>query len=332
LGGFVEGGEGLGKAELAGEVLSVGYEQVGVFGALGEEGGVVVVGAGGVARFSENFSQHAGDGGIFWVGVVEFLDEGQGFRLVLCGEDRGQLRSEGGVIRGLLECGAEEGFGFRELIGGDEDVGEAGVGGSGFGIGGENAAVGGLGGFVVAGLLRQFGGEKGVVWGFGRELEGLEEVVGGLGGVVVAIDLSEGAPGAGFGERADFSGVEVGGEGELGAGVVEFVLTGEKEAEGDMGLKGFGVGFNGLAVEGDGVVEAVLGVGHVAGVEEGAGVSEVGGDVGSQFGRGGFPVGFGDGGFGFCDFRGEGLRSRGWRGSGCLGFRSGGGGLRMGRE
>jgi hypothetical protein len=205
----------------------------------------------------------------------------------------------------LLEGGAEKGFGLRKLVGSDEDVGESGVGGGGFGIGCEDAAIGGLGGFVVARLLGKVGGEQGIVGGFGGELEGLEEVVGGLGGVIVAVDLCEGAPGTGFGERANFSSVEVGGEGEFGPGVVKFVLAGEKEAEGDVGFEGFRVGLDGLTVEGDSVVEAVLGVGHVAGVEEGAGIGWVGGDVGSQLGRGGLPVGLGDGGFGFGDFRGE---------------------------
>ena len=134
-------------------------------------------------------------------------------------------------------------------------------------VGGEDAAVSGLCGLGVAGLLGKLGGEEGIVGSLGRELEGFEEIAGGLSGVSGAVDLGEGAPGAGFGERADFAGVEFGGEGELGAGVIEFTLAGEKKAERDMRLKGFGVGFDGLAVEGDGVVEAVLGVGYVAGVE-----------------------------------------------------------------
>jgi len=139
--------------------------------------------------------------------------------------------------------------------------------------------------------------------------------------------LGEGAPGTGFGQGADFSGVEVGGEGELGAGVFELILAGEKEAEGDVSLKGFGIGLDGLAVEGYGDVEAVLGVGYVSRVKKGAGIGGVGGDVGSQFGCGGFPVGGSDGSFGIDDFGGQGKRSGGRRN-----FWSGGGGLRVGRD
>jgi len=104
-----------------------------------------------------------------------------------------------------------------------------------------------------------------------------------------------------------------------------------------MRFEGFGVGLDGLAVEGDSVVESVLGVGYIARVEEGARIGGVGGDVGSQLGFGGFPVGGGNGGFGFGDFRGQGLGSGLGRGGGqsrsCgrLGFRTGGGGLGVGR-
>ena len=65
--------------------------------------------------------------------VVQLLNEGQGFSLVLCGKDGGELRGEGRVVRGLLEGCAKEGFGLRKLVGGDKDVGEAGVCGGGFG-------------------------------------------------------------------------------------------------------------------------------------------------------------------------------------------------------
>ena len=114
--------------------------------------------------------------------VVEFLNEGQGFGFVLSGEDGSQLRGKSGVVRSLLERCAEEGFGFGKLVGGDEDVGEAGVGGGGFGVCCEDAAVGGLGGFGVAGLLSEAGGQECVVRRFGRELEGFQQVVGGFVG------------------------------------------------------------------------------------------------------------------------------------------------------
>ena len=44
-----------------------------------------------------------------------------------------------------------------------------------------------------------------------------------------------------------------------------------------MGLKGFGIGVEGAAVKFFGVVGAVLGVGGIAGIEQGAGVGGVGG-------------------------------------------------------
>ncbi len=78
-----------------------------------------------------------------------------------------------------------------------------------------------------------------------------------------------------------------------------------------MGFKGFGIGGDGAAIESSGIVETVLCVGNVAGVEEGARVGGMGGEVRIEFGFGGFPVGAGDGGFGGCDFGGDGLRSRG---------------------
>ena len=69
-----------------------------------------------------------------------------------------------------------------------------------------------------------------------------------------------------------------------------------------MSLEGLGVGCDGAAVETGGVVEAVLGVGDVTQVEEGAGVGWMGGEPGVEFGFSGGPVGFGHGGFGGGDF------------------------------
>jgi hypothetical protein len=78
-----------------------------------------------------------------------------------------------------------------------------------------------------------------------------------------------------------------------------------------MAFKGLGIGVNGTAIEAFGVGKAVLGVGDVAGVEEGAGVRGIGRQSEVEFGFGGLPVGFADGGFGFCY-----LFRNGYRGSG----------------
>ena len=74
-----------------------------------------------------------------------------------------------------------------------------------------------------------------------------------------------------------------------------------------MSLERFGIGGDGAAIEGGGVVETILRVGNVAGIEEGARVGGVGGQPRVQFGFGGLPVGAGDGGFGGGDFGGDGL-------------------------
>ncbi len=59
----------------------------------------------------------------------------------------------------------------------DEQVRETGAGGGGIGIFGEDAAIGGCGGVVLAGFLSQFGGEQRVRGCLRRELEGLEQIV-----------------------------------------------------------------------------------------------------------------------------------------------------------
>jgi hypothetical protein len=54
------------------------------------------------------------------VGVVEFLNKGQGFSLVLGGEHGSELSREGQVVRGLLKGGTKEGFSLWILLFGDE--------------------------------------------------------------------------------------------------------------------------------------------------------------------------------------------------------------------
>ena len=76
-----------------------------------------------------------------------------------------------------------------------------------------------------------------------------------------------------------------------------------------MGLKRLGVGLDGAAVEAGGIVGTVLRIGHVAGIEQGAGVGGMGGEPGVKLGLGGFPIGFGDGGFSVYDLIGRRLGS-----------------------
>ena len=136
----------------------------------------------------------------------------------------------------------------------------------------------------------------------------------GLAGPV-AVDLGQGAPGAGFDGGSGVAGVEGGGSGQLLAGFGQIALTRQEQPEGEMGLKRLGIGIDGAAVEAGGRVQAVLGVGYVAGVEEGAGIGGMGGEPRVQFGFGGLPIGFDDGGLGVCDLGGNGLGD----GLGCCG-------------
>jgi len=108
---------------------------------------------------------------------VKFFEERQGFSIVLGGEHRGQLRVERGIVGGAHERGAEEGFSVGILLAQNKKMCEAGVGGDRVGIFHENAAIGGFGGVVLAGLFSQLGGEESVFGSFRRELEGFEQVV-----------------------------------------------------------------------------------------------------------------------------------------------------------
>ena len=135
---------------------------------------------------------------------------------------------------------------------------------------------------------------------FGSELESFEQFAGGQFGISFAVgagtvETSEGAPRAGFQGGTGFTGIEGRGGEQFGVGFVLFALAGEQQAEREMRFEGIGIGFDGAAVEAGGGVEMILVVGDVSGVEEGAGVGCVGGEVGVEFGGGGLPVGFGDG-------------------------------------
>ena len=79
-------------------------------------------------------------------------------------------------------------------------------------------------------------------------------------------------------------------------------LPGKQQAEREVRLEGIGVGFEGAAVKAGSGVEMILVVGDVAGVEEGAGVGCVGGEISIEFGCGRLPVGFGNGSFSIGQF------------------------------
>ena len=64
-----------------------------------------------------------------------------------------------------------------------------------------------------------------------------------------------------------------------------------------MRLEGPGIGVHGTAVKSGGIVQTILRVGHVAGVEQSAGVFGMSCQPGVQFCFGGLPVGAGDGSF-----------------------------------
>ena len=92
---------------------------------------------------------------IVGVGGVEFLEQGKGLGLVLRGQHGGQLGVEGRVVGRFFEGGAEKCFGLGILLSRDEQVGQAGIGGGGVWIFGEQAAVGGLGAVRTGRRLRQ---------------------------------------------------------------------------------------------------------------------------------------------------------------------------------
>ena len=78
------------------------------------------------------------------------------------GKHGGELRVQSGVVGLLLKRRADELLRFGKLFALDENVGEAGVGGDGFRIFGEYAAIGGLSRIVLTRSLGKIGGEQGV--------------------------------------------------------------------------------------------------------------------------------------------------------------------------
>ena len=238
---------------------------------------------------------------------MELLEQGDGFGFVFSDEDGGELGGERDVAGMFGERGPEQGFGVGVFFLLDERVGEAADGLYGIGVSGEQAAIGGFGAGGVSAGFGEAGGQERVLWGFGRQLEGVEQVAGGLGvvgmaGEAGAVDLSEGAPDLSEGGVAGGAGIELGGGEERGTGVGELAGAGEQEAERGLGGEVFRLEREAAAVERDGVGFAVLLVGDEGCVKEGAGVVGMVGEPGVEQRRGGLPVAFGESGFGAGEF------------------------------
>ena len=187
------------------------------------------------------------------------------------------MRVERGIVGSVLERGAEEGIGFGILLAHDEQVRQAGVRGEECGILLEYPAIGGFGGVVLAGLFSQLGGKESVFGSFGREFQGLKEIIRGGNGVLGAIDTGQGPPGASFEFRTGLAGIKCGRGGKFRAGFTQLVLAGKEQAQRKVGLKGFGIGCDGAAVECGRIVRPILRVGNVSGIEECARVGGMGG-------------------------------------------------------
>ena len=311
---LVEDRVGLPGLAQVNEILAVGDEQIGIVGACGEEVEEELVGSGIVGGIGEDRGQHMRNGGVIGVGGVEFLEKREGLGFVLIGEHRGELCVERGVIGIFGEGGAEEGLGARVVFAQDEQMGEAGAGRRGLRIFVEDTAKGGCGGFKLAGLFGKLGGEQRVGCRFRRQLEGFKQVIRGCGGIGVAIDKGECAPGASLEHRIGHAGIESGGNDQFGTGIGELVLAREKQAKREVSLEGVGIGGDGATVESSGVVETILLVGNVAGVEESARIGGMGGEVRVESGFSGLPAGCGDGGFSGGYFG----RNGSWSWGGCI--------------
>jgi hypothetical protein len=265
---------------LADHVLTVGNEKNRVVGRSFEEGQIEMVGARRVSCIGENPGKHAGDGVVVGVLVVELLDEGKRIGLVFTDEYSGELGGERRIVGRLGKGVAKEGFGFGILLASNEQMYEIGGGGSGAGVFCEETAVGGFGSVRLICVFGDVGCEEGVGICLRGDLESFEQLGGGLSGIVLAVDAGEGAPGLGLGGGAGVAGIELRCIDELRAGVFEVVLACQQESKGEMGFKGVGVGDDGAAIEGGGFIDVVEVIGDVAGIEEGARVSGVGGQPG----------------------------------------------------
>jgi hypothetical protein len=189
VGGAMEVDEGVGTVVEEGRILRIGCGELRV-----ERFCLVVLLIAGVET-----GEQAGEVGILGVGGTEPLDDGDGLcDFILRGVDGGELGVEGDVVGMLGEGCCQKRFGCVGFVLAEQEVDEGSGGGGISGAGGEDAAVGGLGGGEVVGVFGEFGGEEDVVGGLGGELEGLQELGAGVGWVGFLVEPGEGAVGAGF--------------------------------------------------------------------------------------------------------------------------------------
>ena len=116
FGGLVEGSHSLSEVLLTNQILPMGDEQIDVIGRFGQQRHVELVRSLEFAGLGENVGKHAGDRRVQGMGGVEFLEQRQGIRIVLCGKHRGELRVQGRVVGALLERSADELFSFGKVF------------------------------------------------------------------------------------------------------------------------------------------------------------------------------------------------------------------------
>jgi hypothetical protein len=148
---FAEMDQGVGAVVDQGDVLRGGDDEGGI-----ESGGFVVL----VAESVEP-GEEAGERGIAGVGGVELFDDGESLSgLALLFVEAGELGVQGEVVGIVGEGGGEEGLGLIGLFLGEEEMDEGGGCVLIFGVDGEEAAIGELGGGGIAGGFREFAGEE----------------------------------------------------------------------------------------------------------------------------------------------------------------------------
>ncbi len=125
FGGFVEGRQGFIEVLLTNQILPAGDEQFDIIRRLGQESEVKLVGSFELAGLGEDIRKHPGDCRVQRVSGMEFLKQRQSIGVVLCGKDRGELRVQSGIVGRLLECRADEFFGFGIVLVLDENVSKA---------------------------------------------------------------------------------------------------------------------------------------------------------------------------------------------------------------
>src|SRR6185437_7565079 len=83
--GFVEGGHGVVEMLLPNEILAVSDKEFDIVRGLGQQGEIEAIGSIELSGLGENVSKHAGNGRIFRMSGMEFLEKRQGIGIVLRG-------------------------------------------------------------------------------------------------------------------------------------------------------------------------------------------------------------------------------------------------------